>query len=120
MAFNSESGKEAGKNSSRKGISNKKTAKIRDKIVLILENNISDLESDLNSLRPKERLEILLKLMTFVLPKVKATEVDQLQGFDEMESKLVAAMEHDKERRQILMKKIEEAKKDRDKRNSIN
>lgn len=116
MAFDRNSGKAAGESSSRKGISNKSTAKIRDKIVNVIQENLESLEADLNALNPKERLDVLLKLMNYSLPKIKAIEAGEHQGFDEMEIKLIAAMEHSEQRALILKQKIKQAEEEKERR----
>lgn len=68
-----ESGNPKGK---PKGAENKLTKEIRAKIGLILNNNIDKVQSDLDKLEPKDRLNILLQLVKYVTPQLKAIEVD--------------------------------------------
>lgn len=74
MKFNSNSGKLAGKKSSRKGIPNKSSKELKTALKSLLEQNIDNLQSDIDKLEPKERLDVLLKLANFVLPRMKAVE----------------------------------------------
>ena len=60
----------------QKNTPNKITSEIRAKIGLILNNNIDKVQSDLDKLEPKDRLNILLQLVKYVTPQLKAIEVD--------------------------------------------
>lgn len=57
------------------GSGNTSTAKIKDSFQELIENNLEGLQSDLESLKPFERLKMILELAAFVLPKQKAIEV---------------------------------------------
>lgn len=59
------------------GTPNKTTASLKEKIDLIIENNIDLFQQDLEALEPKERLTLIIKLFEFVLPKQKEMK---LQG----------------------------------------
>ena len=52
-----------------KGSENKVTSQIREKIYLILENQFETFESELNNLKPKDKFELLIKLLPYVIPK---------------------------------------------------
>jgi len=60
-----------------KGATNKNTKELRGKISLILNNNIDKVEQDLKQLQPKDRLNVLLQLMKFVIPQLKQVEIEQ-------------------------------------------
>ena len=60
------------------GTPKKVTAKVRESFTFLLENNLSTLQSDLDSLKPIERLKILCELASFIIPKMKAIEVTAL------------------------------------------
>ena len=60
----------------QKNTPNKITSEIRGKIALILNNNIDKVQTDLDKLEPKDRLTILLQLIKYVTPSLKAMEVD--------------------------------------------
>jgi hypothetical protein len=51
------------------GIENKITTKFKGLVNLIIEDNLKSFNEDLKSLEPKDRLNIIVKLMEFVLPK---------------------------------------------------
>ena len=59
-----------------KGSRNKTTTEIRDKFQELIESNYEQLEKDLKSLRASERVKAIIDLAKFVLPTLKATEVD--------------------------------------------
>ena len=60
-----------------KGATNKNTKELRGKISLILNNNIDKVQTDLEQLQPKDRLNVLLQLMKFVTPQLKQVEIEQ-------------------------------------------
>lgn len=53
------------------GKSNQKT---KEAFALLLENNLSKLQSDIDALEPKDRLKILIDLAGFIVPKMKSVE----------------------------------------------
>jgi hypothetical protein len=57
------------------GQANKITQHIREAFTDLLDNNLEKMQSDLDSLKPAERLRVLLELSSFVIPKLKATEI---------------------------------------------
>lgn len=69
MAFDSETAREAGKKSSRKGVGNKSTAELKKSLKAIVDDELENIESLLCSLDPKARLDIVCKLLPYVLPK---------------------------------------------------
>ena len=58
-----------------KGTPNKNTTKVRDSFACLLENNIDRLQDDIDGLKPAERLNLLLQVAKFVIPTLKAIEV---------------------------------------------
>jgi|SRR5699024_8996398 len=58
-----------------KGSTNKATAEIRADFKKLIDDNLPQLESDLKTLDPKDRLEMILKMAKFVLPSLKSTEL---------------------------------------------
>jgi hypothetical protein len=58
----------------QKGTVNKDTKKLRLAIQDILDKGVDTFQSDLDQLEPKDRLDILLKLMDFSLPKLQRIE----------------------------------------------
>ena len=59
-----------------KGSKNKATNEIRDKFQELIESNYEQLEKDLKTLRASERVKAIIDLAKFILPTLKATEVD--------------------------------------------
>lgn len=53
-----------------KGSPNRTTATIRSWMVSLINRNREQIELDLQALEPKERLEMLTKLLPYLLPKV--------------------------------------------------
>jgi hypothetical protein len=58
------------------GAESKSKKELRDKITLIVNGQVDKVEQDLNNLSSKDRLNILLQLMRFVTPQLKAIELD--------------------------------------------
>jgi len=61
-----------GRTTGSKGV----TTEIRNKYLQLIENNFDQLETDLKSLRASERVKAIIELSKFILPTLKATEVD--------------------------------------------
>ena len=63
-------------NTGRKaGTPNKATKDIRDAFTLLIENNLSKLQEDLNGLEPKQRVKLLLDMAQFVVPKLRNVDL---------------------------------------------
>ena len=63
-------------NTGRKaGTPNKATKDIRDAFTLLIENNLSKLQEDLNGLEPKQRVKLLLDMAQFVVPKLRSIDL---------------------------------------------
>jgi hypothetical protein len=54
----------------QKGTPNKLTKELRTVLKDILYQELEQIQEHLDSLKPKERIELLIKLMPYVLPKV--------------------------------------------------
>ena len=61
------------------GSKNKVTLEAKEIINNILTDNLVNVQKDLDTLEPKERLEILLKLAKFVIPELKANSISQTE-----------------------------------------
>ena len=73
-----------------KGSSNRITSEIREKIQIILENEFETIEDTLNQLTPKERMEVVLRLMKFAIPQLKEVAIqDQRPPIDEIRVNIV-------------------------------
>ena len=71
-----------------KGSMNKATAEIREKYLQLIQNNFETLETDLKTLRSAERIKAIIELSKFVLPTLKATEMN-LNSTDNFEPILI-------------------------------
>jgi len=65
------------------GAVNKTTAEIREHYQNLVSNNLAQLDNDLKSLEPLQRLKMIIELSKFVVPTLKATElnIDKENGF---------------------------------------
>lgn len=66
-------GKKAGR---PKGSKNIATAEIREKFKELVESNLSQFQNDLDTLEPKERLTIIMQIAKFILPTLKAIDLN--------------------------------------------
>jgi hypothetical protein len=66
------------------GAVNKTTAEIREHFQNLVSDNLEQLDDDLKSLEPLQRLKMIIELSKFVVPTLKATELSlELEnGFD--------------------------------------
>lgn len=69
----------AGKMSSREGVPNRATSEVRKAFQLLVEANLPQMQSDLDSLEPKDRLKFILEMAKFILPTLQAVSVDDLR-----------------------------------------
>ena len=60
----------------QKGTLNKATANLKATIQGIVERQFETLEDDLENIDPKDKLNIVLKLIEYVLPKQRETKID--------------------------------------------
>ena len=77
----------AGKMSSREGVQNRATSEVRKAFKQLVEANLPQMQSDLDSLEPKDRLKFMLDLSRFILPQLQSISIDDLrekevQGFN--------------------------------------
>ena len=66
----------------QKGTPNKITASVKEWLSTLIDKNRKQIEKDIKQLEPKERLQMLEKLMQYVVPKQQAVsatvEIDKL------------------------------------------
>ena len=67
-----------------KGASNKSTEIVKKNVAVLLENNIQLVQDDLDSMKPRDRVNALLQFMKFVIPTQKAVEVDNRVSQEEL------------------------------------
>ncbi len=60
------------------GSKNKLTSEIKQRISDALNSTIDNLESDLNSLPTNQRLELFSRLLPYILPKLKETDLNTI------------------------------------------
>lgn len=58
------------------GTPNKLTGDMREKLQSLLNDNIDRVQDDLDNLQPKDRLQVIEKLLSYVLPKLQAQSID--------------------------------------------
>jgi len=58
-----------------KGTVNKTTSEIREHFQNLVSDNFEQLDNDLKSLEPLQRLRIIIEIAKFVVPTLKATEL---------------------------------------------
>jgi hypothetical protein len=57
------------------GTPNRSSAQIRDCFQMLLEENLEQLREDILSLEPKERVQLLLSLANYILPKLRSIDL---------------------------------------------
>ena len=53
------------------GTPNKTTSELRKKLKHIVDDELQILQDNINELQPKERIDLLIKLLPYVMPKVQ-------------------------------------------------
>ena len=76
MPFDKETASEAGKKSSRSGTPNRSTSELKQLLQTILENNLETLEQDLRQMKPEQRVQAILNIASYILPKQKAIDLN--------------------------------------------
>ena len=66
-----------------KGVPNKMTADLKSRIAQIVENGFNGIESDLEALEAKDRVNAYLKFLEYLLPKQRENKVDVSQLSDQ-------------------------------------
>jgi len=62
------------------GSPNKVTSEVRKAFAMLIRKNLRTMENDLATLKPKERLEVLISLARFVIPTIRAIEISGENG----------------------------------------
>jgi hypothetical protein len=78
-----------------KGATNKTTTEIREHFQNLVSDNLEQLNEDLNSLEPLQRLKMIIEISKFVVPTLKATELttDKENGFKPITIKILSSKE---------------------------
>ena len=58
-----------------KGSTNKATSKVREAFTQLVEQNLNQMQQDLDSLDPKDRIKLIIDLANFTIPKLRAIEL---------------------------------------------
>jgi hypothetical protein len=58
-----------------KGTPNRNTNEIREYFKTLINNNLEQINKDIETLEPKERIKTILELSKFVIPTLKTTEI---------------------------------------------
>lgn len=64
------------------GTPNKDVKELTQNVQLLVENNIDKLQDDLDKLKPVDRVKAITELAKFVLPTLKAVELDTAETFN--------------------------------------
>lgn len=59
-----------------KGSANKSTSQIREAYTNLLNDNLDQLKEDFKELEPKERIKLFLDMSKYIVPTLKATEME--------------------------------------------
>lgn len=73
----------------KKGTPNKTTSEIRIHYQNLISSNLKQLEVDLLSLQPLQRLKMIIELSKFVLPTLKATDLSLDTGKPEFQKLII-------------------------------
>lgn len=68
----------------KKGTPNKETKALRKCIEELLEDQWVKILEDINELTPKERIDIIIRLLEYALPKLNRTELNQTSTVEEI------------------------------------
>jgi hypothetical protein len=66
-----------------KGTINKTTKEIRETITRIVANNIDSIQNDLDELSPRDRIKVLVDLIQYITPKLKAVGYQEIIKYPE-------------------------------------
>lgn len=61
-----------------KGTPNKVTSSLKEWISSLIDENREQIENDLKSLEPKERLQILSRFLEYIIPKAKTESEEEI------------------------------------------
>ena len=64
------------------GTPNRLTRELREALKNLLAKEIESIPDHLSQLEPKDRLEMITKLLPYVLPKVEAASMADYEGYD--------------------------------------
>lgn len=79
-----------------KGSKNKVTVEVREVFKSLLEENINQIQKDIESLTPKERVNVLLKISEFVIPKLRSIDSEGKLSGENYKEYVKLKAEHDR------------------------
>lgn len=88
-----------------KGVGNKKTEALRARVEDLIDDNWEKLQKDLKELSSKERVDTIVKLLEYSLPKLSRTEFQEVSTVEEL---LMMTPEQRRERIEEIRSKIKE------------
>lgn len=68
-----------------KGVPNKTTNDLRQKVTELLENNWEKIQEDIDDLEPRDRLAFIEKLLNYSLPKLRSQDLSINKDNEEQE-----------------------------------
>ena len=66
------------------GAMDKVNAQIRDKFKVLVEDNIDQLREDLKELKPRERVDAIIRLANFILPRQRSIQLYEMPEVAEL------------------------------------
>lgn len=89
----------------RKGTPNKKTEALRARVETLIDDNWEKLQDDLKELTSKERVDTIVRLLEYSLPKLSRTEHREVYTVEEL---LAMTPEQRRERIEEIRSKMKE------------
>ena len=65
-----------------RGSKNITTQNVRNNFQALVQNNLEQLQKDIDTLEPYERIKIIMQLSKFILPQLKSIEVEKVDPRD--------------------------------------
>ena len=70
-------------NGRKKGVPNKITKDLKESIKLIIENEFESLPETLQQLEPEKRIDVLIKLLPYIVPKLQNIQIEPTKEEEE-------------------------------------
>ena len=65
-----------------RGSKNKASENVRNNFQMLVENNLGQVQKDIDTLEPYERIKVIMQLSKFILPQLKSIEVEKVNPRD--------------------------------------
>lgn len=72
-----------------KGAANKTTSEIRAAFQMLISENIEQLQSDIDKLKPSERINIIMQMANYILPKMQTLNVTEMVNLEYKELQIL-------------------------------